>query len=335
MTAVTAVTATADSPTTSPAATAARSVGIDLARVVGLVAIVAGHAWEGPEVSLYLFSWHVPIFFLLTGYLWRTGRPLGTEVRKRARTLLVPYVLWYLIVAGIWFTYASQVLYDEFDWHAAARTALGGVDAPRPFSAFWFVTALFVATVALRALEKVGPWAPWVVAALFLGLFVQDRFRWAGVYWSAATGVACLVFVLAGHVLRTQRDRVPLPLVTGVALVLVGLVPIVAGDVLSLNLKGGSFGTPYLSILCATAISIGVLLVCESVAQVLPPLLLRPVVPLATAALPLLFTHTLVMAFIDANSDPTTRWWVFGAALVLPWTLGLLIARTPLRSVLL
>jgi fucose 4-O-acetylase-like acetyltransferase len=328
---VTATAATAPEVSSS----ASRSVGIDLARVVGLVAIVAGHAWEGREVSLFLFSWHVPIFFLLTGYLWRPGRPLGTEVRKRARTLLVPYVLWYLIVAGTWFTYASQVLYDDFDWHAAARTVLGGVDAPRPFSAFWFITALFVATVALRALEKLGPWAPWLVAALLLGLFFQDRFRWAGVYWSAATGVACLVFVLAGHVLRTHRDRVPLPLVTGVALVAVGLVPVAAGDVLSLNLKGGMFGTPYLSILCATAISVGILLVCEWVASVLPAPLLRPVVPLATAALPLLFLHTLVMAFIDTNTDPTTRWWVFGVALTLPWALGLLIGRTRLRSVLL
>ncbi|TCI99731.1 acyltransferase family protein [Aeromicrobium sp. IC_218] len=331
---MTSVTTTADA-VEKPSSAAARSVGIDLARVVGLVAIVAGHAWDGHEVSVLLFSWHVPIFFLLTGYLWRPGRPLGAEVRKRARTLLVPYVLWYLIVAGIWFTYASQVLYDDFDWHAAARTALGGVDAPRPFSAFWFVTALFAATVALRALEKLGPWAPWLVAALMLGLFVQDRVRWAGVYWSAATGVACLVFVLAGQVLRTHRDRVPLPLVTGIALVLVGLVPVVAGDVMSLNLKAGVFGTPYLSVLCAIAISIGVLLVCEWAAQVLPAVLLRPVVPLATAALPLLFTHTLVMAFIDANSDPSTRWWLFWTALLLPWALGLLIGRTRLRSVLL
>ncbi len=325
--------ATAPAQTTTP--TAARSVGIDLARVVGLVAIVAGHTWDGEAVSVWLFSWHVPIFFLLTGYLWRPGRPLGTEVRKRARTLLVPYVLWYLIVAGTWFTYASQKLYDDFDWHAAARTALGGVDAPRPFSAFWFVTALFAATVALRALEKLGPWAPWVVAALLLGLFFQDRVRWAGVYWSVATGVACLVFVLAGQVLRTQRDRVPLPAVTGAALIALGLVPVVAGDVSSLNLKSGFFGTPYLSVLCAIAISIGILLVCEWVAGVLPDVLLRPVVPLATAALPLLFTHTLVMAFIDTNVELDTRWWVFWAALLLPWALGLLIGRTRLRSVLL
>ena len=159
--------------------------------------------------------------------------------------------------------------------------------------------------------------------------------RWAGVYWSAATALGCLVFVLAGQVLRTQRHCVRRPLLTGAALVVVGLAPIVADEVASLNLKAGAFGTPYLSILCAVAISTGILLVCEWAADVLPPLLLRPVVPLATAALPLLFTHTLVMALYDSQVQADTRWYVFAAALVLPWVLGLLIARTRLRSVLL
>jgi surface polysaccharide O-acyltransferase-like enzyme len=51
-----------------------------------------------------LFRFRIPILFIISGYLFALGdaQPYGARVRKRARTLLVPYLLWSAI--GLAFT---------------------------------------------------------------------------------------------------------------------------------------------------------------------------------------------------------------------------------------
>ncbi len=59
---------------------------IDLIRLLGLIAVVAGHVWASRPIAGY-----VAIFFVLSGYLWSSQRDLREEVRYRAWTLLIPY----------------------------------------------------------------------------------------------------------------------------------------------------------------------------------------------------------------------------------------------------
>src|SRR5262245_28525061 len=78
-------------------ATSGRSVGVDAVRIVGLVAVVAGHTLGGREL---FYPWHMPLFFFLSGYLWTSGRSLPAEVQRRTRSLVVPYLFW-LGVIGV------------------------------------------------------------------------------------------------------------------------------------------------------------------------------------------------------------------------------------------
>jgi acyltransferase len=320
-------------PTAAPSVPE-RLLGLDLARVIGVGAIVAGHTWSGRPVDVWLFSWHVPLFFLLSGYLWRAGRPLGLEVRRRARTLLVPYAGWYVIVATIWFAYLSRTD-DEFQWSSAAATLLGGTHAPRPFSAFWFITALFVACVLLRALERYPRYVSWLVVAAGLGLCQLDRFAVSDIWWSAGTAVPSMVFLLIGIELRHHRAAIGRPGLTGAVLLVAGLLPFVTDRVATLNMKPGNFGTPYLGVLCSSAIVIGLVLVCEAVAARVPRAVLRPVEPLALSALVVVLSHALVLGLVERGAiEVESLWAVYALALVPPWVLGLVLLRTPLRRVL-
>jgi acyltransferase len=313
-----------------------RVLGLDVARVLGLGAIVAGHTWSGRPVEVFLFSWHVPLFFLLTGYLWRPGRSVADEVRKRGRSLLVPYVAWYVIVAGTWFAYRS--LTDPgFTWSYAAETVLGGAHAGRPFSAFWFITALFFACVLLRALERFPAWTSWLVGFVGLAATYSDRATVSALPWSVGTAVACMLFILIGREFRKHRGMVRAPVLTGAVLVVTGLLPFVLGGIASLDMKPGIFGSPVLSLVASSAICIGIVLVCEEVTGRMPRRLAEPAQPLARSALAVVLGHALVLAFVlDTGPRHIDSFYlIFTLALVVPWAIGLVALRTQAKRVLL
>ncbi len=73
---------------TQALAETSRRRGLDLLRFIGIAAVVAGHV-RGTSgaasltVMVTIYSWHVPLFFVLSGYLFHTGRPLLIELRTR------------------------------------------------------------------------------------------------------------------------------------------------------------------------------------------------------------------------------------------------------------
>ncbi len=64
---------------------ATRDVTLDILRVVGIAAVVVAHVWFREEwAHAFIFSWNMPLFFFLTGYLWK-DRPFGPMVKRRVR----------------------------------------------------------------------------------------------------------------------------------------------------------------------------------------------------------------------------------------------------------
>jgi hypothetical protein len=299
-------------------------------RVVAVTAVVAGHAFSArPWTSEAIFSWHVGIFFVLSGYLWRPGRGLRPEVVHRARTLLVPYAAWLLLVTAAWWLireHRGRPLHEPF----LHRVAKGGSYVGMPYSAFWFITALFVAAVLYRALEGVaGRWTP--LAALGVGaagLVAAEHSPEAlkSIWWAAGLAVPCLVYVAVGALLRSVRPHVSAPLAVGPVLVAAGFAAFLVGDVSPPVIKAADFGDPALTVLAGGAIAVGLILLCEGVftgrRRTIPW-----VTALATTALPVVFAHGLVLvALADRPLDASVG--VFLAALTVPWVAALAIRRS-------
>lgn len=120
-----------------------RVVSIDLLRLIGIVAVVATHAFGlTPMRRLLLFTWQVPLFFVLSGYFFRFDKDFKSDIRTRMRTLLVPYGAWLVIIAIVNYGYQHA---HSVSLTPAYLIALikGGYYIGAPFSVFWFFTALF------------------------------------------------------------------------------------------------------------------------------------------------------------------------------------------------
>jgi acyltransferase len=301
-----------------------RSAALDLVRVVGLVAVVLGHVWTDGLMRPLLYSWHVPVFFVISGYLWRRSRPLGDEVRRRTGSLLVPYVAWLLLVTVAWAVFTSAV--GIMSLPDPVALVVGGSAIGGQYAAFWFVTALFVAVVAMRALSSVQPWLPAVVGVAAVGLATVQPDLVRQLPWSMGVGAVALAFLAVGDGLRRVRHRLRAPLESGLVLVVAGLVLAGSGLVAPVDLKYADVGTPVAGVLVGAAISCGLILVAESLEHRVPDGAARAVAAVAGVAMPVILGHALIISAGQLVGAPSGV--VFATALVVPILIGLLLARS-------
>src|SRR5690348_12784027 len=72
-----------------------RNSTIDVAKGIGIFFVVLGHNWlsthEKSELSRVIFSFHMPLFFFLSGIFLRTSDCILHFAKVRAASLLKPY----------------------------------------------------------------------------------------------------------------------------------------------------------------------------------------------------------------------------------------------------
>jgi acyltransferase len=310
-----------------------RSAAIDVLRVLAIVAVAASHLWgESATLRTLTFSWHVPMFFFLSGYLWTSGRSIAYEMRVRFKSLIVPFIAW-SVVLGLAIIVVLTVL-EGSPLDGLFPTLMGGAQARGLFAPYWFLPVLFFSAVLYRVLEKFGG----VIAALIVGLVGLVAFYlWGGwlAFWvpqGLAITLPVLLFLVAGQTVRKYEARVPHRGIIGVALLAASLALLLTGVALPLDMKLGNFGTPALSMLVAVFICTGLLWVLRAL---LPGQLPAPVGSIVTQVaqtlVVILLTHTFVYFVLTHFHLPYAA--VFVVTLVATAALGLFLNRTRLSPI--
>jgi acyltransferase len=153
-----------------------RDPRIDAAKGVAMILVVLGHAKGIPSwFTILAYSFHVPLFFVLSG--WLSHRRDGYTLRKLLdtlmRTLLVPYVFFFLLAYGYWLLTRNigekAQRWGQLPWWDPLGGLLSGI-GPQLYvhPALWFLPALFVAALAYQLLRR--RWQPQTIALLSLPL---------------------------------------------------------------------------------------------------------------------------------------------------------------------
>jgi acyltransferase len=307
-----------------------RSAAIDAVRVLGVVAIVYGHVFGLNFLRSSLFIWHVPVFFVLTGYLWTANRPFLTEVRKRTLTLLVPYFAWLLIILS---PLVNDLILQGRVTFPLATALHGGAQLTGQFAAFWFVTALFFAAIYLRLVERLPEIVQWAIPLAALAALWVFHVPFQQLPMSAGVAVPCLIFVLAGRQFKRVRGRIPRPGLVGAGLLVVGFALVATNVVPPVDLKQSDFGMPVVTVLVSLAICVGLILVAEETVPRLGRVTGAVITRLALTSFMVILTHAVVIQALRPNA-PLGSPKMFLAALIVPWILALLVNLTPLSRIL-
>ena len=114
---------------------------IDVAKALGIIMVVWGHS-EG-IFSNYFYAFHMPLFFFLSGLLFKSEEKIFKTIRKKFKSLLVPFYVWnLLLVIPFWVLY----YWKEWDIKVLFKyilTILLTLDKVPMLGATWFLPALF------------------------------------------------------------------------------------------------------------------------------------------------------------------------------------------------
>lgn len=300
---------------------------VEGARGIGIIAVVIGHVWTGGPLRDAMYSFHMPLFFLLSGMMSRP-HPARPFLRRQFVTQMRPYAAFLILIL-----IADQIIERVkgglpifHRWPAdLVPVLLGGSWLKGPFTIFWFVPCLVVARVLFNMLLEHFPdptdrrWAGVLLPILFLaygagwatdlspmGLLsvpMAIMLLWVGAIWP--------------HIRWRNAMIVPLALM--------GLCG-VAGWVPTLNMKVGDYGWPFLSVSAGIATSLLIFRLSALIVAV------RPLVWVGRASLVIMYLHVAVIHYL---SPYCSRVWLLITALMLPMAMWLIIRATPLRRIFL
>lgn len=162
---------------------------IDVARGIGIFLIVFGHTSGRGFLNQVLYAFHVPLFFFLTGTVYRKKQSLSTFFLAKIKRLLTPYWMWGFLSILI-FIPANHLLHMVGDDAGFIKNLFGLIYANsrnglmawnRPL---WFLPCLFLSLSIVEVLES------WMLyrkeSTNHKRVFIICCFLFTGIIWNIA-----------------------------------------------------------------------------------------------------------------------------------------------------
>jgi fucose 4-O-acetylase-like acetyltransferase len=129
-----------------------REKWLDVAKMIGILLVVYGHSTEGPHSITFIYWFHMPLFFIISGYLFKpvnSVSELKFYIKKLTLRLLVPYCT-YLTLFSI-YNIAQEILKGSFSvstlLNEGISLLIGGRFITGVHGVFWYVTCLFITQI--------------------------------------------------------------------------------------------------------------------------------------------------------------------------------------------
>ena len=75
---------------------------IDILRAIGILFMIVGHLGiGGTKTDHIIHSFHMPLFFIISGYFYKTGE-IKKQIAHKAKTILLPYCVFGLVHYALW-----------------------------------------------------------------------------------------------------------------------------------------------------------------------------------------------------------------------------------------
>ena len=76
---------------------AKRDKSIDFIKGIAIFSVVLAHCWFiSDELFEFIYSFHMPLFFCISGYLFNTKKKYGELLISKIKTLIIPYILFFV-----------------------------------------------------------------------------------------------------------------------------------------------------------------------------------------------------------------------------------------------
>ena len=107
--------------------------------------MIMGHVWFGGSFDKWIHGFHMPLWFMISGFFLNTRMNPALYVKRKAKAILIPYFVFGICYEIIWIL-AGHNQWLGLIWPNSIEVPLNG--------ALWFLPALFIVNVAGMLLFK-------------------------------------------------------------------------------------------------------------------------------------------------------------------------------------
>jgi fucose 4-O-acetylase-like acetyltransferase len=228
---------------------------IDSLKGFGVILVILGHLPTSPDLHKYIFSFHMPLFFFISGYLFNQKKYLqaGKFITSRVRSLLFPYFsltfVSYLIFmltnyspsqGRFFLPYEGNLsktiystLYASFNFEHSYSVIFNGP--------LWFLPCLFVTSIFFYVLFKAFNKSlySFIEAIVIVSLIGYSSINYLpqALPWSIDIALSAVTFYSAGYLFRNyfQEEFFKVAKIIITPLILISLSSIYT-DITDLNL---------------------------------------------------------------------------------------------------
>ncbi|MEE1281652.1 MAG: acyltransferase family protein [Acutalibacteraceae bacterium] len=131
---------------------------IDALKGVGILLVVIEHHLIGKEgLMIWISSFHMPLFFIITGYLYGYKKDKCEDIKhliiNKAKSLMYPYVTFSLINI-IWYVVFYIIMPTNGQPEDSLKSVLLKTFTTFGYQAVWFLPALFISTILFNIINK-------------------------------------------------------------------------------------------------------------------------------------------------------------------------------------
>lgn len=243
---------------------------VDTLKAVGIFLVIYGHSGgTGWGIGKWIFSFHMPLFFFLSGYLLKTipHRPTLRSFASRGVKSLLPAYATFGVVGYVAWVFVLRHFGDSARDAAPAffpaLALLYGTGTPTLFSVvpvvLWFFPCLFTSHLIVYLIHtKLRRWQSSFSALLALvGFFIPS---WLALPLELETALVAQWFVFWGHQIRTRThivEAVSSSVVGAFFLLALGTTCALLNE--QVDMRASEFGNPVLFLGSAVLITVGLL----------------------------------------------------------------------------
>lgn len=183
-----------------------RNPVFDIMKGFGILLVIAGH-WGGVNKYLFnfIFSFHMPLFFILAGYFYKP-KDTSDSLFKDFKRLIIPY----LFTCSLILLYQLALFIHNHDQTPLLRSLVASfwgngsnnhsslyfADIPS-IGAIWFLLALFWCKNIYNIIPKNNKYLYGIVLILSITATIIDRYV-ANLPFALLPGISALIFFAAG-----------------------------------------------------------------------------------------------------------------------------------------
>ncbi len=183
-----------------------RMLWLDSLRGFGIILITVGHLGCFELLERYIYSFHVPLFFFISGYLYnRSAKPIKNFIKRKTFTILVPFLVWTLMstLVNVIMSYDIKLLMLKMVTYNGLLTWN---------SPLWFLLVLYFVEIIFAVLDRLNNKTNFKFIVLFVSVVLFFIFGEMMLTFKLNLVPLAMIFYSMGNIMRTSLEKKPLNL---------------------------------------------------------------------------------------------------------------------------